>query len=86
MASRVENGGQVPQAELQAKYDRLKTKQRILEEQLRSADKRSTQFEEEVKEKNEQLEELYNQVDSMQDCISTLEKESSEKQGQVSKL
>ena len=37
----------------------------IAEETAKSADKRATQAEEEVKAKDSQLEELYNQIDGM---------------------
>ena len=43
-------------------------------------------MEEEVKSKNEQLEELYAQVDEMQECITQLEGERAEQQTLVGKL
>ena len=41
----------------------------IQDDAVRTADKRALASEEEVKAKNEQLEELYAQIDSMQECI-----------------
>lgn len=40
-------------SEVQAKYEGLKTKLKVAEEAVKSADKRATQIEEEVKGKNE---------------------------------
>lgn len=45
----------------------------MAEESVKSADKRASHIEEEVKGKNEQLEDMYTQIDSMQECIDQLE-------------
>ena len=58
----------------------------IAEESARAAEKRAVTMEEEVKSKNEQLEELYAQVDEMQECITQLEGERAEQQTLVGKL
>ena len=42
----------------------------ILEDGSKAADKRAAQAEEESKAKDEQLEEMYNQIDGMQECIT----------------
>lgn len=50
----------------------------VAEEAVKSADKRASQLEEEVRGKNEQLEDMYTQIDSMQECIDSLEQDKSE--------
>lgn len=52
--------------------------QQVAEEAVKSADKRASQLEEEVRGKNEQLEDMYTQIDSMQECIDSLEQDKSE--------
>lgn len=54
-----------PSSELQAKYDQLKTKFHIADEKAMAADKRAQQLEQDLQVKNDQLEELYNQIDGM---------------------
>jgi peptidoglycan hydrolase CwlO-like protein len=43
-------------------------------------------MEDEVKAKNDQLEELYAQIDSMQECITQLEEEGTAQKQMVSRL
>ena len=48
------------------------------EEAAKAADKRANQAEEDVNAKNGQMEELYNEIDSMSEALAKMEKEREE--------
>ncbi len=50
----------------------------MVDDKARASEKRAADMEAEIKSKDEQLEELYTQIDSMQECITQLEGERAE--------
>ncbi len=58
----------------------------MVDDKARASEKRAADMEAEIKSKDEQLEELYTQIDSMQECITQLEGERAEQQTLVAKL
>jgi len=57
------------------KYEKLKVRYRQKEDELKSAERRATTCEEDSASKDSQLEEMYAQMDSMQDIITSMEED-----------